>query len=223
VLESSDGNRPALDTAVGNLAAEHKTGQGLGCPGPVVLSDLGGRLQKPFGWLTLVVAGVTSLAGAQYVRAGAKVRPVDSGVLRQIDSARHETWRWEGVVGRGPTQSSRSERRMENVVYRRWVLSLWLRRATRARQRAQHPPHLRDWLCIHRYEGGWRDDTGNGYYGGLQMDMGFQRTYAPWLLRKKGTANHWTALEQIWVAERARESGRGFYPWPNTARACGLI
>src|SRR3989442_6795483 len=97
VLESSDGNRPARDSAVGNLAAEHKTGQGLGCPGPVVLSDLGGRLQKPFAWLTLVVAGVTSLAGAQYVRAGEKVRagenvrPVDSGVLRQIDSARRET------------------------------------------------------------------------------------------------------------------------------------
>lgn len=25
------------------------------------------------------------------------------------------------------------------------------------------------------------------------------------------------------VAERARRSGRGFYPWPNTARECGLI
>jgi hypothetical protein len=25
------------------------------------------------------------------------------------------------------------------------------------------------------------------------------------------------------VAERAYRSGRGFYPWPNTARACGLI
>jgi hypothetical protein len=27
----------------------------------------------------------------------------------------------------------------------------------------------------------------------------------------------------MWVAERAYRSGRGFYPWPNTARACGLI
>jgi hypothetical protein len=25
------------------------------------------------------------------------------------------------------------------------------------------------------------------------------------------------------VAERAYRSGRGFYPWPNSARACGLI
>jgi hypothetical protein len=27
----------------------------------------------------------------------------------------------------------------------------------------------------------------------------------------------------MWVAERAHRSGRGFYPWPNTARHCGLI
>ena len=25
-------------------------------------------------------------------------------------------------------------------------------------------------LCIHRYEGAWNSNTGNGYYGGLQMD-----------------------------------------------------
>jgi hypothetical protein len=43
------------------------------------------------------------------------------------------------------------------------------------------------------------------------------------LLRRKGTADHWTPLEQIWVAEHAYRSGRGFYPWPNTARDCGLI
>src|SRR5439155_1969022 len=36
------------------------------------------------------------------------------------------------------------------------------------------PPFLRDaFLCIHRYEGGWSSNTGNGYYGGLQMDLGF--------------------------------------------------
>jgi hypothetical protein len=55
------------------------------------------------------------------------------------------------------------------------------------------------------------------------MDLSFQRTYGADLLRKKGTANRWTPLEQIWVAERAYRSGRGFHPWPNTARACGLI
>jgi hypothetical protein len=55
------------------------------------------------------------------------------------------------------------------------------------------------------------------------MDIGFQRRYGGYLLRKKGTADNWTPLEQMWVAERALQAGRGFYPWPNTARYCGLI
>ena len=89
--------------------------------------------------------------------------------------------------------------------------------------RAQSPPHAAAWYCIHRYEGSWRSANGNGYYGGLQMNLEFQRSYGRGLLGRKGTADHWTPLEQIWTAERARRSGRGFYPWPNTARFCGLI
>jgi hypothetical protein len=76
--------------------------------------------------------------------------------------------------------------------------------------------------CIHRHEGPWTANTGNGYFGGLQMDWPFQRTYGRQLLDAKGTADHWTPAEQIAVAIVAYESGRGFGPWPNTARACGL-
>ncbi len=100
--------------------------------------------------------------------------------------------------------------------------NLWRRRAVRAGRRASHPPHRAAWLCIHRYEGAWAD-ANPPYYGGLQMDIGFQRTYGRRLLRRKGTADRWTRLEQMWVAERAHRSRRGFYPWPSTARACGLI
>ena len=87
------------------------------------------------------------------------------------------------------------------------------------------PPHYNSWLCIYSHEkgaDGWATNTGNGYYGGLQMDLSFQGTYGGHLLRTKGTANNWTMLEQMWVAEEAYKT-RGFYPWPNTARACGLI
>lgn len=98
----------------------------------------------------------------------------------------------------------------------------WHRLATRMHQRAVNVPHKAAWLCIHRFEGSWRDPN-PPYYGGLQMDLQFQRTYAAGLLRRKGTADHWTPLEQMWAAERAHRSGRGFYPWPNTARYCGLI
>jgi hypothetical protein len=106
--------------------------------------------------------------------------------------------------------------------YRRWLRDAWRIRAERARYRAHHPPHLAEWQCIHRWEGSWMDPN-SPYYGGLQMDISFQRAYAPGLLRRKGTANHWAPYEQMWVAERAVKAGRGFYPWPNTARRCGLI
>jgi hypothetical protein len=89
-------------------------------------------------------------------------------------------------------------------------------------RQAANPPHESAWRCIHAYEGAWTD-SGSPYYGGLQMDLGFQRHYGGYLLRLKGTADNWTPLEQMWVAARAHGSGRGFYPWPNTARACGLI
>jgi hypothetical protein len=78
------------------------------------------------------------------------------------------------------------------------------------------------WLCIHQYEGSWNDPD-PPYYGGLQMDMEFMRSYGSELLKTKGTADHWTPEEQMAVAEKARLSGRGYYPWPNTARSCGLI
>lgn len=98
----------------------------------------------------------------------------------------------------------------------------WQARATAMLRKAAHPPYASAFACIHRYEGSWTDG-GAPYYGGLQMDLGFQAHYGGYLLRTKGTADHWTPTEQMWVAARAVRSGRGFYPWPNSARICGLI
>lgn len=85
-------------------------------------------------------------------------------------------------------------------------------------------PLYGQFICIARHESGvrWNANDGNGYYGALQMDIEFQRTYAPRLLREKGTADRWTPSEQIRAAARA-VPGRGFSPWPNTARMCGLL
>ncbi len=104
-----------------------------------------------------------------------------------------------------------------------------LRRAERASRRLARD--YRDdfgiagspFLCVHRGEGSWTAATGNGYYGGLQLDLDFQRTYGGPFLRAWGTADHWPPYVQIAVAEAARLSGRGYHPWPRTARACGLI
>jgi len=118
----------------------------------------------------------------------------------------------------------RSVNQMEKVMGARlstWQTRNWSVRAHLVRLRYFHPPHYRQWMCIHHYEGSWTDDNAP-YWGGLQMDLGFQRTYGRYLLATKGTANHWNPLEQMWVAEKAYAT-RGFYPWPNTARYCGLI
>jgi len=90
-------------------------------------------------------------------------------------------------------------------------------------------PHLvHDWLfdafvCIHHGEGAWNTNTGNGYYGGLQMNHDFMQHYGAEYLHQWGTADHWPAWAQIAVSIRAYRSGRGFYPWPQTARNCGLL
>jgi hypothetical protein len=82
-------------------------------------------------------------------------------------------------------------------------------------------PRERNFLCIHGFEGAW-NDPGSPYWGGLQMDLEFQRTYGPEFYRAWGTADHWPVSVQIAVAMRAYLS-RGYWPWPNTARYCGLL
>ena len=132
-----------------------------------------------------------------------------------VRSLRSNTWRWESLMG------LRHSRLAVSVQSER-ALHFWLARMQRVRRVAAHPPHMRAWLCIHRYEGSWWD-SGDPYWGGLQMDRGFMRSYATRTLLRRGWANRWTPLEQMWVAERAHRNGRGFYPWPSTARACHLL
>ena len=141
--------------------------------------------------------------------------------LADIHAARDRAWRWDDVMSAPRSPYDASAERSSSLHYRRMLLGVWTVRAEQAQRIARHPPLLRDWLCIHRYEAAWNDPDAP-YYGGLQMDMSFMQAYGGGLLRRKGTADHWTPLEQIWVAERAYRSGLGFYPWPTTARWCGL-
>jgi hypothetical protein len=162
------------------------------------------------------------LTGPRQAAAKGNSVPPDAAVVKRIHHYQRVTWRWQTVMGVRRTPTSRAAETDPSLKFKLWVRNLWHRRANRARRLAAHPPHRSGWLCIHRHEGAWNDPN-PPYYGGLQMDLGFQRTYGRHLLRRKGTANHWTPLEQMWVAERAHRSGRGYYPWPNTARYCGLI
>ncbi len=109
------------------------------------------------------------------------------------------------------------------------TLRLWQRRsASAALVVSRHEPAIPAWLhdsfmCIHRFEGSWSSNTGNGYYGGLQLDRAFQSLYGPEFLDRFGTADNWPVWAQLQAAARAYQSGRGFTPWPNTARFCGLL
>ena len=78
-----------------------------------------------------------------------------------------------------------------------------------------------DALCVHRYEGSWTDPWAP-YWGGMQMDLNFQRAYGPWMLEHFGTADHWPVNGQLYASYKAWRV-RGWSPWPNTARYCGLL
>jgi hypothetical protein len=173
-----------------------------------------------------VVAGASALAAAsgppkrrassEPPQAHAKAqspKPRVSPVL--VRRLRGNVWRWQAVMGVRRSNSTAALRTVRALRY-------WRVQARHVRRLAAHPPHKRGWNCIHRYEGSW-GDSGDPYWGGLQMDRGFMRSYAPPVLLRRGWANHWTALEQMWVAERAHRSGRGYWPWPSTARFCGLL
>jgi hypothetical protein len=144
----------------------------------------------------------------------------------EIARFQRQTWHWQRVMGVPVTPTvptpkiKRRLAEMDGQEIQR-AAGLWRQRAGAIYRRAQRPPHLQALLCIHHYEASWTD-RGNPYWGGLQMDISFQRAYGGYLLDQKGTADKWSPLEQIWAAERAIRS-RGFYPWPNTARYCGLL
>ena len=111
------------------------------------------------------------------------------------------------------------------------TFALWQSRAAAAAlgiaRYAPRPLFTRDRLldelmCIHHHEGKWTSNTGNGYYGGLQMNIRFQLTFGSVFFGRWGTADNWPVWAQVVVARRAYSNGLGFTPWPNTARACGL-
>lgn len=139
-------------------------------------------------------------------------RHVNAALVRRL---RGTVWRWQAVMGTRRAY-------LAAPLHTPRALRYWRQQARAISRLAARPPHKSGWLCIHHFEGSWADG-GDPYWGGLQMDRGFMRAYAPRVLLRRGWANRWTSLEQMWVAERAHRSGRGYTPWPNTARYCGLL
>lgn len=115
----------------------------------------------------------------------------------------------------------------------------WARRAVQARKDAnargrtirrlqaaqrRDAAHFFAWLrgaeCVHSKEGAW-DDPHPPYWGGMQADMDFQRAYGRPYLERWGTADRWPVWAQLHMAYNGWLV-RGWQPWPNTSRLCGL-
>jgi Transglycosylase-like domain len=119
----------------------------------------------------------------------------------------------------------------ESKEFRQWLLSHWKARYREVRNEYSEWRStyggLPGWwvgeaMLVHSCEGAWNANTGNGYYGGLQMDISFQTTYGPEFYRAYGTANNWPVFAQLRAAYRGWQA-RGWSPWPACAARFGLL
>jgi hypothetical protein len=159
-------------------------------------------------------------------KARARLRKQAAGLRKRIRRDRSATWHWQDVMLARHTRPSRPVAHIAALNGLKHAAKVWHRRRLRAIHKAHNPPYKWAWFCIHSHEapGNWFSDSNPKYKGGLQFDRTFELMYNHRLAIKKGRANHWTVWEQIWTAVNAAfRHGRGFYPWPNTARMCGLI
>ena len=74
--------------------------------------------------------------------------------------------------------------------------------------------------CVREHEGSWRDPNAP-YWGGFQFSWDFHG-YGRKYFERLGTANHWPRISQVHAAYNGYRA-RGWSPWPNTARMCGLL
>jgi hypothetical protein len=170
--------------------------------------------------LTLALAVVVLAALVLLVRLavassrpqGAARPPQAEPVEAKLARSRRYARRLERIVRREVTRAERNERSLRRARHN-------FTRALGTSPFGTHPLEV-GFLCIHRYEGSWRD-PGLPYFGGLQMDLDFQRAYGREYLRHFGTADRWPVSVQLAVAIHGWIH-RGYSPWPNTRRSCGL-
>jgi hypothetical protein len=221
-------------TQLSNRAETHARQLGLrpaAAARPASRPDLLARQARRLERVTRFLADRKELTAAVDERALPSPRPKTSLPARTARAYAAATRRAVRLgIRRPPTPPKPADARGRREQFAYWhTVSRWLERRSERLRRSERPlsqriAHYAQWQCIARHEshGTWDISTGNGYYGGLQMDRGFQQTYSPRLYASKGTADNWTVEEQMLTAEKAFAS-RGFTPWPNTARTCGLL
>ena len=78
---------------------------------------------------------------------------------------------------------------------------------------------LRTWQRLAQCESGqrWHINTGNGYYGGLQFNLGTWQAYGG-----TGLPSDASRETQIAIATKLRDASGGYGAWPACAAALGL-
>lgn len=79
------------------------------------------------------------------------------------------------------------------------------------------PGHVAGWLCIHSQEAAWNAQTGNGYYGGLQMTYGWEGLVANAALLSPAQQ---MAAAEAGYARSGYSSAWMASQWPNTYPPC---
>ena len=178
----------------------------------------------------LAVAMVALLAATSTAQA----HTYPHHMLRKIHRNRDAVWRIQDKMDAPHTPYRHwAERHCKNKHCRYVILEKWRKRhrywktlyahiGTAVSAHAVVGSVRSNLLCIHSHEGAWNANTGNGYYGGLQMDYSFMQTYGGSYLSAYGTADKWPIEDQLRAGARAVAS-RGYSPWPNTAAMCGLL
>lgn len=167
-------------------------------------------------------SAIRSLAYAKWVRdlwqhrATSLHRTANRWMEVRIQDLRASINRWSKAMGVRPVRTQRML--ASGGLLHQFLL---VRKAARkVSWQYRHPPHLQQFMCIHGHEGSWTDPNAP-YWGGIQFGFGEWRRFG-YPYTGKLYANEASPLEQIWAGERYWRLS-GFYPWPQTARTCGLI
>ena len=175
-----------------------------------------------------VLVGALALSLVFAPAHGADAASTRTAMIAEIDELRRATWHWQKLMGKPRTPTKYEERRTRDDDYRRWV------REPLAATRTDRPsaaPRIRPTAptgsastatSAIRTRAGVRA-PGTGTTAGCRWTSPSSAPTDASCCAARAPQTAGAAVEQMWVAERAYRSGRGFYPWPNTARSCGLI
>lgn len=142
----------------------------------------------------------------------------------KLDLAKHRYYKATGVVHWIGAHARITQYHPNPKIKRKWqrAVHYWVGVKKDAWNKMHPAPvihyvgHTTMWLCIHAKEGAWDANTGNGYYGGLQMTSGWGGVARPDLL---------SASEQMALADREYAS-HGYslgwirQQWPRTSYGC---